>query len=337
MLHSAPKVTPVATIYDVAASAGVSHQTVSRYLRGFEGIRPATRRRVELALEELDYRPNSAARALRRAKSNRIGVIAHDLEEAGPARIIKGAFNEARREGYFLDIILVDVDDPASLESGLAIAFEQRVDGILALAQSDEVVERLMTGLPDSVVAAEIETDSLNAHANERSGWLAADHLLELGHPAIGYVSGPSRWDSARSRQRGFEMRLAAEGTRPVWVKEGDWSARSGYEVWNALSDSERDVTAIAAANDSSAIGLVAALTASGRRVPADVSVIGTDDVTEARFQIPALTTIRMDHEGQGAVSVASLISALEGTAGASPAQFLPPALVIRDSTVAYG
>ncbi len=104
--------------------------------------------------------------------------------------------------------------------------------------------------------------------------------------PSHRYVSGPSRWDSARSRQRGFEMRLAAEGTRPVGSKEGDWSARSGYEVWNALSDSERDVTAIAAANDSSAIGLVAALTASGRRVPADVSVIGTDDVTEARFQI---------------------------------------------------
>jgi len=321
------------TIYDVAAAAGVSHQTVSRFLSGYEGIRPATREKVQAALDELGYHRNSAARALRLSRSNRIGVIAHDLEETGPARIIKGAFNEAQRQGFVLDIILIDEQNAESIDEGISLAFEQRVDGVLALAQSDAVVQRLIERLPHVMVGGEVETDAENVPANERSGRLAADHLLELGHEAIGYISGPSGWDASRSRRRGFEDRLAEQGITPMWVHEGDWSARSGYDTWHALSARERDVTAIATANDSTAIGLIAAITESGRRVPDDISVVGTDDIAEARYQVPALTTIQMDHEGQGAVSVASLIARLEDGPIADQARFTPPSLIVRGST----
>ncbi len=145
MLDNAPKVTPLPPFTTLPRRPGVASDGEPIPPR-FEGIRPATRRRVELALEELDYRPNSAARALRRAKSNRIGVIAHDLEEAGPRESSKELSTKLGARATSLTSSSLTLMTSASLESGLAIAFEQRVDGILALAQSDEVVERLMTG-----------------------------------------------------------------------------------------------------------------------------------------------------------------------------------------------
>ncbi len=321
-----------ATIYDVARRAGVSHQTVSRYLTGFDGIRPETRARVEAALAELEYRPNAAARHLRRQRINRIGVLADRVDQTGPARIIAGATRAAQQRGYLLDVVVTDGLDLDSIEAALAVVLEHQVAGILALAQTDLVIDRLQQH-SDSIVLLDsrLTVEPGGPSMNSLSGQYAAEHLLGLGHRRVGYVSGPLAWIAARERLAGFRSRIEAGGGEVVWTREGDWTASSGSAAWSTLSDEERRVTGVATGNDSTAIGLMSAAEVTGVHVPHDLSVIGNDDIDEARYLLPALSTITIDFEGEGRVLVERVIASVEG--GAAPAPSDPPRLVARRST----
>jgi DNA-binding LacI/PurR family transcriptional regulator len=323
-----------ATIYDVARLAGVSHQTVSRFLSGFEGIRPETRARVEAALTELDYRPNSAARLLRTQRTNRIGVIADRVDQTGPARIIAGAMERARERGYLLDVVLTHGLDLEAIETALALVNDHRVVGILATAQTDAIVEYLqqhVSGAP-LVVDARFTAFAEGPSMNEFSGAIAADHLLDLGHRRVGYVSGPTAWLAASGREAGFLRRVRERGGEVLWRREGDWSADSGAAAWRELDAADRSVTAIGAGNDSMAIGLISAARADGTRTPDDLSVIGNDDIHEAQYLLPSLTTVAVDFEAEGRMLVEQLLSQLEP--GAPAAMLAPrPRLVARGST----
>ena len=326
--------TKAATIYDVAERAGVSHITVSRYLRGFEGIRPATAQRVREAISELSYRTNSAARQLRLGRANRVCVLAHDLDKAGPAQVIQGAFAEAKRRGYILDIILIDGNDPQSVEDAISLALEQRIAGILATAQSDILLAKLDTLAGSVPVGGEIGSTTDTALVNETAGWLAADHLVGLGHSHIGFIGGPTGWDASRERLTGFERRLEASKLSLGVSAPGDWSAGSAYAVVRSLGADLAGVTAIAAANDSMAIGAIAALSELGKRIPDDVSVVGIDDLVESQFRQPALTSVAMDHEGQGALSMSLLLDRIEDVVSDNSGDLLsPPVVRVRQST----
>lgn len=330
--------TKAATIYDVAERAGVSHQTVSRYLRGYAGIRPATAQRVGEAVAELSYRANSAARQLRLSRANRVGVLAHDLDQAGPAKVIQGAFAEAKRRGYILDILLIDGNNPQSIQDAISLALEQRIAGILATAQSDMLLAELSKLAGSLPVGGEIGSINDSVLVNETAGWLAADHLIGLGHREIGFIGGPNGWDAARERTEGFERRLLAANLVPAWSTAGDWSAGSAYEYVSSLGSDARAVTAIAAANDSMAIGAIAALSESGKIVPDDVSVIGVDDLVESRFHLPSLSTVAMDHEGQGALSMSLLLDRIENVVSNNSSTLLsPPTVKARQSTARIG
>jgi DNA-binding LacI/PurR family transcriptional regulator len=323
-----------ATIYDVARLAGVSHQTVSRFLSGFKGIRPETRERVESALAELDYRPNSAARQLRTQRSNRIAVLADRVDLTGPARIVAGATAASRERGYLLDVIVTNGIELPAIESALALAREHRVVGILATAQTDAVVEYLYahaSGIP-VVVDARLSAFSEGPSMNEFTGALAADHLMDLGHDRVGYLSGPSGWVAATGRMRGFLDRIAQRGGEVVWTREGDWSADSGAAAWLSLPKGDRRATAIAAGNDSMAIGLISAASGDGVSVPDDLSVIGNDDIHEARYLLPPLTTVAVDFESEGRMLVEHLLLRIEPDSSATT-QAVRPHLVARGST----
>ncbi|WP_040168037.1 LacI family DNA-binding transcriptional regulator [Microbacterium gorillae] len=322
-----------ATIYDVAAAAGVSHQTVTRFLNGFEGIRPATRERVQKALTELDYRPNSAARFLRGQRTNRIGVLAHQLDQPGPARNIAGSTRAARDHGYVLDIVSVDAADTRSVAEALDILFEHQIAGVLVAAQSDEVrtaVEARSIAVP---VAIDNGTDRVERRQLSEPGRLAAAHLADLGHRDVGYIAGPSSWIASRERERGFREVAAERGLTVRWSSRGDWTSASG---WTAAFDApvgDRGITAVAASNDSMAIGFIAGLHEQGVRVPDDVSVVGVDDAPDSRFYLPSLTTIRLDFEGEGARLMEDLIARIEERDADSGVGFLPAELVARKST----
>jgi len=322
------------TIYDVARLAGVSHQTVTRYLHGFEGIRPATKMRVEAALEELEYRPNAAARDLRSQRNNRLGVLAHGLDQPGPARVIAGATAAARNRGYVLDIVSMDGDDTTSVDEALSVVTEHQIAGILATAQTDAILETLQSrtmGVP-IVIDVKVTSSGDTEGINERSGMMAAQHLIDLGHRRIGYVSGPMSWFAAQSRMTGFDAVVSAHGGEVVWRRSGDWSPDSGQAAWSSLSEEERGVTAIAAANDNMAIGVMSAAVRGGWNVPGDLSVVGTDDIPVARFLLPSLSTVALDFESEGRYLVDTLIARITRDAEFA-SSVTAPQLTPREST----
>lgn len=323
-----------ATIYDVARHAGVSHQTVTRYLNGFEGIRPATREKVQAALVSLDYRPNGAARWLRTRQSNRIGILAHRMELSGPGRIIAGATKAARARGFVLDIASMDGEDTRSVDEALDLVLEHQIAGVFATAQTRVVRAAVADRGLDVPVALDSGEGLSSTGTNPRAhpGKLAAAHLAELGHRRVAFVNGPHVWIASTERRSGFLEVAAERGLEIVHESEGDWSAESGYR---AAADIPDDVTAVALANDSMAIGLIFGLAERGIRVPEDVSVIGMDDAPESRFHLPALTTVRLDFEGEGAYLMNMLIAKIEGADPGEVPGYRLPELIVRGSTAA--
>lgn len=323
------------TIYDVARRAGVSHQTVTRFLRGFEGIRPETKARVEAALMELDYRPNAAARMLRSNRTNRIGVLADRLDQGGPLRILAGAGELARERGYVLDIVVADGTSAESVAASLAVIVEHQVAGILATAQTSVVLEEIKRQSLPAPLVIDVRGDDApeSVSVNEVAGQLAADHLLELGHRKVGYLAGPEMWLATQERADGFCRRIEERGGEVVWRRFGDWSSESGHTAWTTLTSTEREVTAVGVANDSMAIGLISAAHEAGVNLPQDLSVIGTDDIPEARYVLPALSTVVMDFEGEGRAVLDALLAKIEDREPNEHVNRMPPRVVPRSST----
>ncbi len=329
----APAAGRPATIYDVAQAAGVSHQTVSRYLKGFTGIRPETRAKVERALHELDYRPNLTARSLTTGRSHRIGALTHEIDQFGPSKILGAASAAARDAGYVLDVVTLDTSDVASINEALALITQHDLEGVIALSSTDEMTEAFSQ--VDFRVPVVIATEPEEQH-DGRSQLATVGlpallaHLADLGHRRIVHIAGPARWSAARNRRRLLEQEAERAGIRISTVVEGDWSARSGYEAIRNLAD--LDATAVVAANDQMALGAMLTLSERGFDVPGDVSVTGIDDLPDAAYYSPPLTTLRMDFAAQGRAAANELIGRVEGARTPEPAA---PAseLIVRRST----
>src|SRR3954452_15378566 len=197
---------------DVARLAGVSHQTVSRVINDSDHVRPETRERVEIAMRQLDYRPNSVARALVTGRSNTLGVVSFDTTLYGPASTLFGIERAAHQAGYFVSIVSLKSLEPASVLSAVQRRRAQGVDGIVVTAPQESAA-RALTNLPADVpiVAAEAGPDDsvplvvVDQMAGARA---ATKHLLELGHSTVWHISGPSDWLEAQDRVRGWRSTL---------------------------------------------------------------------------------------------------------------------------------
>ena len=323
-----------ATIYDVAQAAGVSHQTVSRFLKGFEGIRPETREKVVQALDELGYRPNLTARSLKSGRSHRIGALTHEISHVGPSRVAEGASAAAREAGYVLDLVSLDVRNPRAIEESLALITQHDLAGVLALSSTDEMTQAFETTefrVP-TLIAAEAD-DAVSGHPSELAGvGLPAliAHLADLGHRHLMHIAGPTNWTAARNRIHAYEAAVESQGLRSLGVLAGDWSARSGYQAIATIAELP-EATAFVAANDQMALGAMLALKERGYRVPDDMSVVGIDDIPEAAYFDPPLTTLRVDFEAQGRASVLELLARIEGNRS-RPIPVRSPQLVRRRS-----
>ncbi|MEP6843819.1 MAG: LacI family DNA-binding transcriptional regulator [Pseudolysinimonas sp.] len=319
-------------MYDVAARAGVSHQTVSRVVNGFGGIRPETRDRVRAAIVELGYRRNVAARTLATSRSRAIGVLAPAVTDYGPTSTVQGIEVAARTAGYH-SLVTTAADDPESIISGLEFLLDQAIEALVVIAPQPRVLvalRELDIRLPIATLQA-VELGSGTAVSVDQSAGagLVMAHLLGLGHRAIQHVSGPLEFFEAAARRSSYEQALGVAGLDSPEVIIGDWTAESGYRAASSLASG---TTAVFSANDQMALGLIHGLFDLGRRVPHDVSVVGFDDVPEARFYLPALTTVRQDFEQVGRVAVESLIRQIEGGAAEHIAP-LEAQLIVRDST----
>ncbi|NQX29964.1 substrate-binding domain-containing protein [Microbacteriaceae bacterium VKM Ac-2854] len=325
------------TIYDVAALAGVSHQSVSRFVKGTT-IRDATREAIEAAIEELGFRPNQTARALATNRSDRLGALVYQLHELGPNRIVAGATRAAREAGYLLDIVSLDPENDHEIARAIELLEGQQLAGVFAMAPTLRIrealaaIEHRVPFLIDSepLYDATPGTESLNTIGAR----LATQHLIDLGHRRILHVSGPGEWISAINRSAVYRETMERAGLEPLPVVEGDWTAASGYATLHSLPD-PLDVTAIFVANDQMAMGVLRALWERGVAVPTDVSVIGFDDVPESEFTVPPLSTMRLDFAERGRAAVQELVGSVEGRVGAAHATANPEevSLVARAST----
>jgi len=322
------------TIYDVARLAGVSHQTVSRYLKGADRMGPDMRDRVRRALKMLDYKPNSAARALATNRSHRIGVLTHDVHQVGPSKVLQAAIAAARSAGYLLDVVDLDPNNGTAIRDALALLTAQDCAGILALAATDEMATAFVhidLGLPVFIAAEpdDAVTSGTHPHAQGLSALVA--HLAELGHTHFMHVSGPATYSSARNRGLAYDAAVSRLGLRSFGSVDGDWTAASGYSVGQHIPV-EAGVTAVIAANDQMALGVIRALSERGFRVPDDVSVTGMDDIAESAYFLPPLTTLRLDFASEGEDAFRRMATCIDGVERA-PVDPRPAELVVRAST----
>jgi DNA-binding LacI/PurR family transcriptional regulator len=324
---------------DVARLAGVSRMTVSRVLNDHPSVSTATRARVRAAMTSLDYRPNTAARALVTGRTRVLGVISVNSVLYGPASMLVAIERAARDAGYSVSLANPSALDRHSFAEAMDHLRSQSVAGIIAIAPqvaAPGVLRDAPAGIP--VVGIEgggdaVPTVSVDQYLGARS---ATRYLLSLGHRVVGHVAGPPDSPEAAERERGWRETLAADGYQTPPVARGDWSPRSGYEATRQLTGIP-GLTALFVANDQMAIGAVRALKEAQLRVPRDISVIGFDDIPEAGYLSPSLTTLRQDFGEIGRRSLALLLEQLHGAPRSSKRVVIPPDLVVRESTDAPG
>jgi DNA-binding LacI/PurR family transcriptional regulator len=323
---------------DVARVAGVSHQTVSRVINGMPNIRPATRERVEAAIKELGYRPNLAARALVTKRSATIGIIGTESGLYGPNSIHRSVEEAARTAGYFAGSVGLKEITPDALTDAIEHLMRQSVEGIVMIAgqrQALELIHQHDLGVPFVVVEGDLSRAKFAVGVDQHRGaYDATRHLIDLGHTNIAHITGPSDWTEAEARCQGWRDALDAAGLDSSRVYVGDWTAARGYEVGLELAR-DAEITAVFVANDQMSIGLLRALHETGRAVPADVSVVGFDDVPESGFLVPPLTTVRQNFAEVGRRAIAVLNSAILDQEE-NLERLIDPELVLRDSTLAF-
>jgi DNA-binding LacI/PurR family transcriptional regulator len=321
---------------DVGRLAGVSHQTVSRVINGSPHVRPETRARVLAAMEELGYRPNPVARALVTGRSRTLGVVSFDTTLYGPASTLFGIERAAHEAGYFIIVASLKALNRSSVSDAVERLRRQGVDGILVIAPLEEAGDALLhthAGVPLVAVEAGPEEGVAVVAVDQVAGAVAATrHLLELGHETVWHISGPPNFIEARQRQEGWREALEAVGAEVPAPPAGDWSPRAGYELGRRLS-ADRAVTAVFVANDQMALGLLRATHEVGREVPAELSVVGFDDIPEAAYFLPPLTTVRQDFIEMGRRSLQLLLDTVETGRSAGRGSLVPPELIVRAST----
>lgn len=292
---------------DVARLAGVSHMTVSRVINDQPNVRPQTRERVLDAIRTLGFKPNSAARTLATRRSNTLGIVTLDTTLFGPPSTLYAFEQAAREAGFFVTVASVRSLTRKSVATAVDRLREQAVEGVVAIVPHDpgaEALRSLASALPVIAIGVGEDTHVPTVGVDNAAGAaMATEHLLRLGHTTVHHLAGPQSWPEARERRSGWQRALEAAGAPvPQWLV-GTWSARSGYELGRRLLK-DAAVTAIFCANDHMALGVLRAVAEAGRHVPADVSVVGFDDIPEAPFMIPPLTTVRQDFGALGRHSV---------------------------------
>ena len=260
---------------DVARAAGVSAQTVSRVSTGRVNVDAETRERVVAAMQQLGYRPNRAARALKYGRFHSLGVIASNLTSYGTTRTVNAIAFEAARAGYSLTLIPLVSPDAAAVAGAFATLGEHSVDGIVVLIERHRLDAAAVT-FPPGLPAVAVDTSRPTPYAvvdndEQRGAALATEHLLRLGHTTVRHIAGPADSHSAEVRRLSWQATLERHGAQVPPIVRGDWSAESGYVAGVQLARDD-SVTAIFAANDQMALGAMRALSESGRRIPQDVS-----------------------------------------------------------------
>jgi DNA-binding LacI/PurR family transcriptional regulator len=321
---------------DVARLAGVSSQTVSRVSNGYSGVTEETRRQVLAAMQELGYRPNSAARALKRGEFRTIGVITFGLSTTGNVRTLEAIATSAAHEGYAVTLLPVAVPTQDEVRGAYSRLGELAVDAVIVILEV-HLLDAVTLSLPPHVRVVVADSDAGDRYTvvdTDQAGGsrTAVRHLLDLGHHTVWHLAGPEDSYAAQRRTDAWRAELTEAGRTAPPLIRGDWSAASGYRAGLELAE-QKECTAIFAANDQMALGLLRALHERGRRVPEEVSVVGFDDIPEAGSFLPPLTTVHQDFAEVGRLCVEGVLRQMRNEVTERGTTLVPTKLVVRDST----
>ena len=328
------------TISDVAELAGVSYQTVSRVINNNPNVSAATRQRVQEIVTETGYRPSHIARSLVTSRTATIGLIVPDISNPFFSTVARGADRVASENGY--TILLCNTGEDASREVDLLNLLQERyVDGVIicgsrledtplkkALSQFQAKV-LLNRRLSDGTIPAVLVDDVLG-------GYMVTQHLLQIGHKAIGFVAGPTTSYSGNQRLKGYKKALASAHIEPQpgWVQHGMPTTSAGEEITDLMLNANPELSALFCFNDLVALGALRQCAALGHRVPTDIAVIGFDDILLAEVVSPALTTCHVPCAEMGSRAVMMLLDCIDDKIEGCDEIVIKPELVIRNSTV---
>ena len=319
------------TIEQVAEKAGVSIQTVSRVLNNRPDVSAETRQRVQQIMRNLNYQPYAIARGLATKRTYTLGLISSDFSDYWFAQVAMGAEAEAHKYGYFF-MLGSSENNSQDEPKYLRLLTEHHVEGILFIRANRPIsldhLRELQKGGTPVVTTGFYLTDSELSFVevdNLDGGRKATQHLIGLGHTQIAMITGPSDLNSVINRTEGYLQALQSAGiaSNPnLIVRAHNWWHRSGYQAMKELLDKNLPFTAVFAHNDRLAKGAISALSEAGLKVPQDVSIIGYDDIPEAEFDNPPLTTIRQPMQEVGKAAANLLINLIEDP-NATPQQIL--------------
>jgi len=325
-----------ATIKDVAAKVGVSPMTVSRAINGRSGMREETRAAVMAAIEELNYKPNAAARSLVTAGELRIGVIYSNPSAAFMSEFLTGAFEEAASRGARLVILRAPKGKTPSART-LKTFIASGLSGVLLTPPLGDSVALLQllaeANLPTATVAAYAGESNISVRINDRkAAYEMTRHLLNLGHRRIGFVVGNPDQAASAERMAGFYAAVREVAGVETYIAQGDFSFASGLAAAEQLLDSTPPPTAIFASNDDMAAAAVSVAHRRHLDVPQQLTVVGFDDTMTAVTLWPPLTTVHQPVRALSAEALRLLAAKITNGGKDSP----PPAARLLDYKIIY-
>jgi LacI family repressor for deo operon, udp, cdd, tsx, nupC, and nupG len=322
---------------DVARLANVSTATVSRVLTGEDPVTSKTKEKVLWAIEQLNYRPNRLASNLRTLKSKTIVVVVRDITNSFFSDIIHGVEDVAYKHNY--KVLLGDTrNDPKKESDYISLYNEKLVDGVILVATRNrkDTLNELTKGIPIVLTSEFLERVDFPMVTIDNIGMakLATEHLISLGHSRIGFVSGPMNIAISQDRLMGYHQALLQHELplHPNLIQEGDWSIESGYDGALRLLALESKPTAIFAANDEMALGVIKAVKKMGYHIPDDIAVVGFDNIKLASLLEPTLTTVSQPRYDIGVKVMEILLKLMNGESVTERQYILPCELIIRQS-----
>ncbi len=326
------------TISDVARHAGVSKATVSRVLAGRASVAADIAARVQQAMQILDYQPNAMARGLAMGRSNTVGMVVNDFEGPYYGLMMRGVEDVCEQSGLQLMVASGHADAMRERDA-TRLLLQRQCDGVVL--HSDGLADADLVPLLDGERPVVLINRLVPSHADRcvysddtQGGALAAQHLLQHGHRAIGCITGPLHLHEPRARLAGFAnlLKAAGVGLPDEWVVEADFREQGGYRAALHLLDIGAPITALFVQNDQMAAGVMIACRERGLDLPHQLSIIGFDDIVFARFLYPRLSTIRQPLREMGQAAAALLLQANGAPLALQPANLFVPSLVCRDS-----
>jgi DNA-binding LacI/PurR family transcriptional regulator len=323
------------SIFDVARKSGLSVVTVSRVLNNSSSVRHKNREKVLQAMKELDYHPNASARSLARGKTGIIGLTITTLHDSFFDTVVKEINDRLAEHGYFLALSISKSYEDAFHRS---LFQEDRVDGVILLSPVDEdeyVMELKKKKIPFILIDNSKKNPSVTSIIvdNFKGGYEATKHLIELGHTEIAHIAGPLAYLSSRERERGFAAALEEAGLKPYCIERGFFDIASGYDIAMQWIRTGKLPSAIFAADDYIALGVINACLQEGISIPRDLSIVGFDDQIFATEFRPMLTTVRQPADKIGATGVELMLAAINDSAKRNVTMQVEPELIIREST----